>query len=502
MNAQIFIEIILTIIIIGFQVFYFITSRKKISTIESIFPKTSLDSSNVELFQNGEQYTELIAVEDYTHSTTFTEIIISINKYLERNKGAADFSIIKSIVDRKIESIEEDVASNLSLPLYIGLMGTFVGIIAGLVKIAFFGGVTEENINSFLGGVFIAMFASLIGLLLTVINNSGGFKKAKRTNDHRKTEFFNFLQVELLPYLGNSIYDVFNRFKDNIGDFNDRFSKNISLFDEKFSSNINNLKQSVTVLSDNIGPIVESTKHQKEFLKELKAIGYNRMAEANLKVFKVMSDAGPNFKEFIDKQKELNQSIDKTLEIVSVIDSVMNRVSSFEKSISELGHRIDASDYISSDLLTKVNRKLNELDNQFELLKQHSQFTKGHIENHFSQEVAKVEVLSERILGELGNALNFDVEKNPLLKLNILENVNGNILEVIQNQKNKENFEKVVSEIASTRKAVEILTEKLEIINKGDKGVIVRPPESSKEKKKNKKSRFSLNPFKLFKRRG
>lgn len=62
----------------------------------------------------------------------------------------------------------------------------------GLLKIGFGGGVTEENINSFIGGVVIAMVASFFGLLLTVINNSKNFKEAKATCDEKEKQFLQF----------------------------------------------------------------------------------------------------------------------------------------------------------------------------------------------------------------------------------------------------------------------------------------------------------------------
>jgi hypothetical protein len=73
-------------------------------------------------------------------------------------------------------------------------MGTFTGIIIGLLNIGFGGGVTEENINSFIGGVVIAMVASFFGLLLTVINNSKNFRGCKSyICDERKNNFLQLL---------------------------------------------------------------------------------------------------------------------------------------------------------------------------------------------------------------------------------------------------------------------------------------------------------------------
>ena len=78
------------------------------------------------------------------------------------------------------------------------------------------------------------MVASFFGLLLTVISNSGKFKTAKASCDERKNEFYNFLQVELLPHLSNSLYDALDRLKANINDFNEKFGTTFS--DEEFDT--------------------------------------------------------------------------------------------------------------------------------------------------------------------------------------------------------------------------------------------------------------------------
>jgi len=218
----------------------------------------------------------------------------------------------------------------------------------------FFGGVTEENINSFIGGVVIAMVASLVGLFLTVINNAKNFKDAKNDCDKKKNSFYNFLQVELLPHLGNSLFDALDRLKYNIGDFNNKFENNIELFDANFSENISSLRTSVQSLSENIGSVVENTKTQRDFLVELKTIGYDRMAEANVKVFQLLKETGPTFIKFIEKQKELTQSVEHASGLVQTIEGILNRIKTFEESINNLGETINSRQYLGNEVLKRI----------------------------------------------------------------------------------------------------------------------------------------------------
>lgn len=499
MGLQTIVELLLTGIVIYFQVHYYFQIKSRIDQYAYSFPNFPLAEKNLIPFNNGKEEIKVIFIEDKKHSEEFVEIINSINKYLIKNHGAIDFEIIKSIVERNIDAKEEGVSRNISLPLYIGLMGTFLGIIVGLLNIAFFGGVTQENINSFIGGVLIAMLASFLGLLLTVINNSYHFKNAKGITDKRKNEFYNFLQIELLPNLGNSIYDVFERFKNNIESFNTKFTANINLFDEEFSSNINTLKLTVDTLADNIDPIVDNLDTQKEFLRALKGTGYNKLVEANLRTFEIMERAAPTYIEFVDKQKQLNYTVDKILQIVSVVDNVMNRVARFESGINALGERIDNADYMGSDLLKKVNQKLSDLDSQFELLKQHSQFTKGEIETHFQREVSKIELLSRKVISDLQEALNFNYAENPLLRLKLLEDINTSLNNIDKKNDTKQDLSTLISRLSFVSENIAII--KNEIQNGVD---VDRKPRKGKKNTgettelESKRSVWSrLNPFKL-----
>ncbi len=505
MDFQLIFEAALTIGIIGIQLFFFKNTKKRISELVNVFPAKPLAEKNISTFDTGEETVEVIEIEDYKYSDTLTDIVNSINNYLIGNKGAIDFSIIKSVVERNVELKEEEITSNISLPLYIGLMGTFLGIIVGLVKIAF-SGIQQENIDSFIGGVFIAMIASMLGLLFTVINNSGNFKKAKKINDNRKNDFYNFLQIELLPHLGNSIYDVFNRFKDNISDFNTKFSSNITKFDQKFSDNIDSLKGAVESIAENVEPIIENIQTQKDFLRELRGKGYDKIVAANLKTFEIMERAVPNFITFIDKQKELNSSIDHTVGIVHVIERVMDRVSRFENSINALGDRIDNADYMSSDLLTKIKKKLDELDNQFELLKQHSQYSKGEIERHFQTEATKITVLSEKLLREVNDALNFDITDNPLIKLRQLDSIQATLKNISEKPDLQQEVKQIAVDLANTKQEIRGLKERvineLDKNNKPKKSRKEDEEDSGSETKQAKRSFWKkLNPFRRRKKK-
>ena len=125
---------------------------------------------------------DLIRIKNGAGSSAFKEVIFETNAYLCKNVGtSADFSIIQDICERKIDSLETQISNTVNVPLYLGLAGTFIGIITGLLGIAFnvdalFNAGKMSPFKNLLVGVVIAMFASFVGLFLVIRNSSVNYQ--------------------------------------------------------------------------------------------------------------------------------------------------------------------------------------------------------------------------------------------------------------------------------------------------------------------------------------
>ena len=151
--------IIIGILISGlvfYQVKIHILSKSKIKEFKGIFPITpnqynkverwvpnsDIDTLNLKDFNKFiDEYSkveiddtlQVTLIEIHNNNKILIKIKESINTYLLRNKGAAsDFHLIKDIVERNCDAAEDEVATELPMPLYLGLMGTMVGIIIGI----------------------------------------------------------------------------------------------------------------------------------------------------------------------------------------------------------------------------------------------------------------------------------------------------------------------------------------------------------------------------------
>lgn len=133
------------------------------------------------------QYTDVELIKSDGGSDSFHEVINETNSYLCKNVGtSADFAILEDICNSKIDSIESEIHNSLNVPLYLGLGGTFIGIIVGLAGIVFnldtlFGAGSAQAATSplrnLLLGVVIAMIASFVGLGLMTWNSAIEYKK-------------------------------------------------------------------------------------------------------------------------------------------------------------------------------------------------------------------------------------------------------------------------------------------------------------------------------------
>lgn len=175
------------------------------------------------------EYSDVSLIQAKGGSKAFDEVVYETNAYLCKNVGtSADFSILQDICERKIESMETQINNTINVPLYLGLAGTFIGIITGLIGITFnvndlFANGNMGPLQNLLLGVVIAMGASFIGLGLMVWNSAVNYKKSLAGCEKNKNEYYDFLRRDLMPTLSNSMASSLNSLKGVLGEFIGKF---------------------------------------------------------------------------------------------------------------------------------------------------------------------------------------------------------------------------------------------------------------------------------------
>lgn len=353
-------EIILVSIVFSLQVWAFIFTLRKIRLLKRIFPgkehyfissEIVIDSKDNMHQDNDGVYETNVINSKVSNNKIFNEITSSINNYLRHNKGAvSDFSLIKDIVDRNCDSVDEEINTTLPVPIYLGLAGTMAGIIIGLwclPSVQSDGFLKGEGIDILLGGVKIAMMASFLGLGLTTFNSGILYKISKSRVEKRKNDFFTFIQVNLLPILSQNVTSSLYSLQSNLIKFNDGFSSNIS----KFEIIMNNIHKSFN--------------SQQELVEKLNDMDIAQVANLNINVLKQLRSSTKEFEKFNIYLQNVNGFIENSATLNSRINDLLERSDNF-KSIAE---KIDNTFSINQDLLNFLTDSLKDLGSHKQVMK-------------------------------------------------------------------------------------------------------------------------------------
>ena len=375
----------------------FADTLKKRIQLRNVFPKQSDQAlSLVDREDDGKQ----ILVRKKVHSSrVFDEIITTINRYLSHNKGSADYAILKDITDRNCDAVEAQIEATASIPIYIGLCGTLIGIVLGVAVLGFRGGIDalfdttpvvmveslseanselrtegskvktndgnvyefskgqwklyknpgEEGIKNLLQGVGIAMLTTLFGVLFTIIG-AWSSKRSSRVNEAKKNGFLSWLQAELLPQMSNDLGQVIFQMQRNLTKFNSTFAANTSQLD--------------TVLKG----INTTYEDQTRLLKAVETLKIDEIATANIRVLQEL-------KECTDEIGELGLLVSNTTEYITKVDSLNGLLSShldrtqlienmgqfFREEVTQIEQRKQAIANSTADIDANMQRAFGQL---------------------------------------------------------------------------------------------------------------------------------------------
>ena len=225
-------SIVVVLVVVLFQGYKFYQNRKRINLFSKIFAGQDYDLDKDE--------NDLVIGITGTGNEIFDDIKSSINGYLGGTQGTeVDFQLLKDSVDRHCDMIEDEINSQMPLPLYFGLAGTMTGAIIGLFALVFGGSIYKlmsgesistatgaaNNINDLLWGVAIAMVASAIGIILTSWNTIY-FKDKKLQEETEKNKFLAWMQSRVLSAVPSGVSQQMKALVNQLATFNKNFRTN------------------------------------------------------------------------------------------------------------------------------------------------------------------------------------------------------------------------------------------------------------------------------------
>jgi hypothetical protein len=389
-------EIILVSLIIIIQIYFFWITLKQIRTLSSIFPEPNeMKITRLQLLRSDvESHSPAQILQDIPgfqkrarasdnpgelvslgllltgrNNPVYQEVTKTINSYLLRNSGMVpDFNLIKDIADRNSDAVEEQVGTTISIPLYLGLLGTLLGIIFGLFNISnlrFFetdlsrNAMLDITIPALLGGVKIAMIASFMGLLLTVAHFGHFFRTAKAANVRNKLAFFSYLQSELLPLLHQNLNDTLYSLQANLISFN-----------KDFGENVGRLKG---LMNKNYDALI-AQEHVMEMLSKMDIM---ELTTANVQTLAQLQTAIRNFGEFNEYVGSVNQALQRTDIVIERMDTMIGRT----ETLDQLGHRAVTIFEMNQELMRFLKAHFNELDSSKQMISRGVVDVNEHLSN-------------------------------------------------------------------------------------------------------------------------
>lgn len=296
-----------------------------------------------------EKYIEITIINsEGSKSEVYKNIQDSVNTYLIKNKGAvSDFNLIKDIVDRNTDTVEEEINAQIPIPLYLGLMGTMLGIVVGLFMIPSVSSDEFSNsVDILISGVKVAMIASFVGLLLTTYLSGWLFKGARNSAESLKNQFFSWIQTTLLPVLSQNTASSIYSLQSNLLKFNDTFSGSVVEFREVLQGIKGSFDSQVTIM------------------EELKKVDVAQLANININVLKELKDSSSKFAIFQGYLNNMNDFVANSRELNATVLKQLDRT----KDFVEIAGSLKSASEANKELITLTRNELKQISDRKELL--------------------------------------------------------------------------------------------------------------------------------------
>ena len=292
-------------------------NKKEKKVADIVFTDTVKEESPGELPFGGQKVR--ISVTETSGTGIIRRIKEDINLYLLNNYGAAvNFSIIKDIIDREVDVMDEEISNSLPTPLYLGLAATMVGIIFGLFAMPESDGQHfTEGIDALVNGVKLAMLGSLSGLACTTILSSFVYKNAKRQISRSKNEQISYLQATLLPELVKAEDTGVSGLKASL----DRFARMAT-----------DISDNVLIAANQTG---KNLTLQNEVIDKVGKLDVMKISAANLELFNRLESNMVTFNKFSEYISLMSQISDNLRDFANRTASIDNVVNQIDLSLQE-----------------------------------------------------------------------------------------------------------------------------------------------------------------------
>jgi len=379
---------------------------------------------------------------DKERNRYYAKIATFINEYIIY-ANIRKLSEAKRITKEYLEGKEDSINRSLYTPLYLGLMGTILGIIFGLseyiaiteycrnnpelgfcifdvVKKGAVAVKSKEPLDYIIEAVIAAMTVSVLGLILAVINSTRNFSRMKSKLEVGEETFYrNLMDCELSD--GNKLFS----------ESEDDLAENLRKFNDKLEINIENMNETMAGATESIESGMNLAIISAQAAKDT-AEAINSIKLKNLEhIFKGMRQYTENIEKLDGKLKQVQDYMDSMSDFLRRIH-VFEDALKTQQTLSKVMDNLDKHSHSLNILLEGMNTRSEiffdmqkNLNENFEILESYrkvSQNAGEEVNQGFKQLENSFKTLKED-LEEKWRKINQDVDG--VINTSVREMING-----------------------------------------------------------------------------
>ncbi len=482
MNTLVFtitISAIVFVVFSYFQIHYFRDTKKHRDIFRNFFEKTRPYASTV-VNAESDPYPQIEKVGE--KGSDLNNLIGEINIYLYKTKGTSDYEFVRNKVERKLNMRYDQSVVHLAFPTYLGLMGTFAGVFLGILTFLLgfddSGSVSDTSIRNLLVGVLVSMSTSLVGLLLTTINNGLAGEARKKIEDD-KNEFYDFIQTDVTKTASASLVSAISKLHDTVDMFEPAFSTVIDGFKEAFADctrafgndfkrNVDAVTSAVEVMGGNMDKINENIELQKKLIESLKSrelirgldkyidaanhfvsitMSLDKFEEARRMMLAAAQEA-------IALQNKYNEDLKVPREIAIRVNQILDRIKDFEQNVNQTGQALTRREILGNDVVEAIRDQIKGISKKGKIADMYLDMADGKLTDLYTEQVKVITEMNRRYKEAIeGHIKGFET----MLDAQTLE-LEKRHEEFIQAIETKFNVEDVRQEFTNLRKLNDIET--------------------------------------------
>lgn len=476
------ISVIIVIIIAYLQFKCFFETKHYTKLYRDFFRKDSDFKTDYENDGDDNEITKLVPIgAEYSDLNT---MIKEINHYISKTKGTTDFAIIQNKVERKVQMRYDQATAKMTFPIYLGLMGTFIGVLIGILT--FLWGfndseVTNESVQNLLTGVLVSMLTSLVGLILTTIR-TGAIGDARKRMEEDKNDFYDFVQTELMPSLDSGLITAVAHlhrtldkfapsFNQVIGNFESTFDRCTSAFGDSFEKNVKVVANAVLTMGKNMDKINENVRQQRLILDTIKSNKIARGLEKYIEAaehFAGITQSLDKFEEarrmmlaatqeVINYQYQYNEMLSVPREVAVRINQILDRIVTFEENVNRIGEELALRDMTSSRQIEAIDELLKALKKKEAIADKFLQIGDDKLEELYKKQVAVINDMNSHYAVAIQNNI-YEFEEMMKRQLAEIDDFHIMFKESLERKFNIEDVRKEFSQLSKLEQLPVILS--------------------------------------------